>query len=70
MYYYNTIGQGFYLPERSLEPPDDVVVGYCDVCCGEVYEGETIYCIDGKMIHEDCLEEFAKDYFENCKIES
>lgn len=23
MYYYNTIGQRFYLPERPLEPPDD-----------------------------------------------
>jgi len=57
------------IPERPLEPPEDVVVGYCDQCGGEIYEGETVYRIDGQLIHEDCLEDFAKDYFADCKEE-
>ncbi len=55
-----------YVPERPLEPPEDVVVAHCDYCGGEIYEGERHYVIDGKRIHEDCLGDFAKDYFSDC----
>ena len=36
-------------PSRSLEPPEDVPVGYCEHCGGEIYEGETVYRIDGQL---------------------
>ena len=39
-------------------------------CGGEIYEGETVYNIDGQLIHEDCLHDFADDYFKNCKEEA
>lgn len=48
---------------QPTEPPDDVVCGYCSICKDEVYEGTGAYDIDGKYIHEECIEEFAKDYF-------
>lgn len=57
------------IPERPLDPPEDVVVGYCVHCGGEIYDGETVYNIDGDLIHEDCLHDFAKDYFADCKEE-
>lgn len=57
------------IPERSLEPPEDVIFSYCDHCGGEIYEGDTVYHIDGQHIHEDCLKDFAKGYFADCKKE-
>ena len=59
-----------YLPERPLEPPEDKPIAYCDYCGGEIYEGETVYSIDGQLIHEDCLHDFADDYFKDCKEEA
>lgn len=55
------------VPERPLEPPEDKPAGYCGFCGGEVYEGDTVYRIDGQLIHENCLEDFAKDYFADCE---
>lgn len=48
---------------QPTEPPEDVVRGYCSVCKGEIYKGETVYRIDGECIHEECRDEYAKDYF-------
>ncbi len=45
----------------TLEPPDDVIVGRCDYCGGEIYEGEDVYEIDGDIIHEECLLDFVKN---------
>ena len=59
-----------YLPERPLEPPEDKPIAYCDYCGGEIYEGETVYTVDGQLIHEDCLHDFADDYFKDCKEEA
>ncbi len=59
-----------YLPERPLEPPEDTPVAYCDYCGGEIYEGEVVYNIDGRLIHEDCLHDFADDYFKDCREEA
>lgn len=63
MSYWNNI------PEPPLDPPEDVIVGYCAYCGGEIYDGETVYRIDGGLIHEDCLYDFAKEYFADCKEE-
>ena len=59
-----------YEPERPLEPPEDKIFGYCDHCGGEIYEGDTVYDIDGQRIHEDCLEDFARGYFAACLTEA
>lgn len=59
-----------YEPERPLEPPEDKIYGHCDFCGGEIYEGDTIYVIDGQYIHEDCLEDFARGYFADCLTEA
>ncbi len=53
----------FEIPERPLEPPEDKIFGYCDHCGGEIYEGEDIYEIDGDIIHEECLLDYAKEHF-------
>lgn len=57
------------VPERPLEPPEEKPVAYCGCCSGEIYAGDTVYRIDGQLIHEDCLGDFAKDYFGDCKEE-
>lgn len=59
-----------YCPEPPLDPPEDVVFAMCDHCGGEIYEGEEYYDIDGQYIHEDCLRDFAEDYFSECKCEA
>lgn len=58
-----------YEPERPLDPPEDKICGYCDFCCGELYEGDAIYNISGQCIHEDCLLDFARSYFADCLAE-
>lgn len=58
------------MPEPPLEPPEDVIFGYCNHCGGEIYEGETYYDIDGQNIHADCLRDFASDYFADCVQEA
>ena len=59
-----------YEPERPLEPPEDKIFGYCDHCGGEIYEGDTVYDIDGQRIHVDCLEDFVRGYFAACLTEA
>ena len=59
----------FDVPERRLEPPDVETLEYCGCCGGEIYAGDTVYRIDGQFIHEDCLYDYAKDYFSDCKEE-
>lgn len=48
-------------PEAPLEPPEDKIFGYCDHCGGEIYMGEDIYEINGDIIHEDCLLDYARE---------
>lgn len=54
-------------PEPPLDPPEDVVVGYCACCGDEIYEGDDVYEIDGDLIHDDCLREYAEKFFSDCK---
>lgn len=53
--------------EPPLDPPEEVVVAHCDCCGDEIYEGEDVYEIDGDLIHEDCLWDYAKRRFADCK---
>ena len=56
--------------EPPLDPPEDEVFAECDQCGGEIYVGEEYYDIDGDLIHEDCLCDYARDRFANCKKEA
>lgn len=38
------------MPEMSCNPPEDVQVGTCPVCGGEIYEGEICWATDGELI--------------------
>ena len=35
------------------------IVARCDTCGFELYRGEPYYCVNGEVICEDCLGEFA-----------
>ncbi len=59
--------------ERSAdipEPPEPDIFATCHQCCGEIYDGESYYEIDGKYIHIECLSDFAAEYFADCKKEA
>lgn len=53
----------FYVQDYKLEPAVIKTFGYCDECGGDLYEGDTVYKIDGDVICEDCL----SDYFSSFK---
>lgn len=55
-----------YVPERPLEPPEDVIFAHCDHCDGEIYEGEFYYAVNGKRICIDCLRNYASGHLANC----
>lgn len=43
------------IPELPLEPPEDVEVGKCACCGGEIYAGNPVYRCDEGMIHPGCV---------------
>ena len=49
--------------EMWLDQEDPKIIGRCAVCGDEIYEGETIYRIDGDLIHEECLREWAENEY-------
>ena len=54
------------IPERSLEPPEDVLIGYCTHCGDEIY-GNDWYCeVDGKLVHNECLSDFEREHPAGC----
>lgn len=40
-----------------------VSVGECGRCGGEICRGERYYWVDGEALCEDCLEDFAREFF-------
>lgn len=40
--------------------PYEGVCACCDRCGGEIYEGEGYYCINGEVVCEDCLADYAR----------
>lgn len=54
------------IPELPLEPPEDVLVGYCNHCGDEIYAGEWYCEVDGELLHNDCLPDFEKEHSEAC----
>ncbi|MEG2687390.1 MAG: hypothetical protein RR954_09790 [Christensenellaceae bacterium] len=57
-----------YADSLIREAIGDVIVpiGYCVVCKEEVYAGEEYYEIDSELVHDECLDEYAHQYFEQC----
>ena len=54
-----------YVPDARLEPPESKVIGYCETCGGEFYEGCTVWRMpNGDVICEDCLNDWAKQFEE------
>lgn len=41
----------------------------CCYCEDSIYEGEEIYDIDGDIIHEDCLRDWARIFKKEAKME-
>lgn len=48
---------------RTYDAQEAKVCAYCAECDGEVYREEIVYEIDGEVICEECIGEFAKKYF-------
>lgn len=53
----------YHVPDYKLEPDDEQPVMFCGNCNGDLYEGDTIYKIDGDTVCEECL----ADYFDWAK---
>ncbi len=45
------------------------VVAVCQLCGGEIYEGEPYYQRDGEIICEVCLEDYARRCFAPFRVE-
>lgn len=45
----------YYVPDKHLEPPEDIVFCLCDACGEDIYVGDMYYKIDNENIHDDCL---------------
>jgi hypothetical protein len=43
---------------------DERVFCECEHCGGEIYEGEEYLEVDDCNIHEDCFDDFAKEYLD------
>ena len=50
---------GAYGGQGEVKKMEEKIVGRCDMCGFELYRGETYYRINGEVICEDCLGEFA-----------
>lgn len=49
-----------------LTPPEDKVVGYCNHCGGEIYQGQDAYIFDGEMYCEkSCIWDYLDNEIEN-----
>lgn len=43
-------------------PDEEIIFNICDVCGEEIYVGDEYYDIDGIIIHDECLKDWAKEY--------
>lgn len=49
------------IPELPLEPPEDVEVGKCACCGGEIYAGELAYTGAAGLLHPECAAQGGGD---------
>lgn len=55
--------------ERSLDPPEDVILAYCPVCGGEIYDGEVYWGYEGQMLCEYHLDDETAKVFGCMKMD-
>lgn len=48
---------------RVKEETGEITVAVCQMCGGEIYQGEPYYERDGEVICEVCLEDYARRCF-------
>ena len=48
---------------RCREEDGTVIAARCELCGSEIFTGEECWFINGQVICEDCLGEFARRYF-------
>ena len=46
----------------------EIKVFTCD-CCGEVFDHDKLYEVDGEMMCEDCIKENISDLFDKVNVE-
>lgn len=46
-------------PERSLEPPEPVIVGTCEYCGDDIYDGDEVVEFSDVTYHRDCFMDCA-----------
>lgn len=51
-----------YEPERPIEQPEPEIVGACDRCKIELYEGDPYYDCDGNDLCEDCAQAWLEQH--------
>lgn len=51
--------------QGTPDPQDAEVMAECAGCCGEIYEGEDVYVVDGVILHAewDCLYQYINPEF-------
>ena len=50
----------YYVPDKHLEPPEDVVFCVCDHCGRAIYVGEKYLDIDSYNYHMDCINDYVE----------
>lgn len=48
-------------------PPEPEPVAYCAICGGEMYEGDTLYTVDGGIC-EQCLNDHYREFVSEREI--
>lgn len=46
--------------ERYYEETKPKSIGVCEHCSDPIYDYEDYYDIDGDMVHEDCIRDYAE----------
>lgn len=52
--------------DALLEPKDEKYIN-CDVCGGEIYEGDEYWVINGECNCERCKDDFLRDCLHICE---
>lgn len=51
---------------RIYEEDGCCTAAVCDLCGGEIYQGQAYYRINGRTVCQDCLADYAESYFADC----
>lgn len=52
-----------YCPEPSLDPPEDIVIGVCCACEGNIYEGVEVWKNKYLFVCKEHMDDAAAEYF-------